>query len=83
MKDKYIISDIYQMNAYYKEGYEFLFAYSEMYSNNNTAYVSGNFMGNPLNMDMPVSGIHNNIKVVMQLTKPAEVLYGEKRENNT
>lgn len=79
MKDKYIICHSSEMNNYYKQGYILVETIQESYVS--TESVSGTFMGNSINLYMPVTRF--TTKILMQLTKSAEVLYGEKRENNS
>jgi hypothetical protein len=78
-KDKYVICDPYETTRYYKEGYEVLSVFSEQFTNQET--VHGIFMGNSISLNIPINRSYP--KVLMQLTKQAEVLYGEKRENTT
>ncbi len=83
IKDKYIVVDPYTMNQFYKEGYRFLFIYEDKYDSMTTELASGQFMDNPITLNMPVTRSTINTKVVMELTKQAEILYGEKHENIT
>jgi hypothetical protein len=79
-KPKYIEVELNQLNEKYKEGYELvsLFTYSSIYNQ----YMNGHFMGNDISIgNMPVQNIYT--KALMQLSKHAETLYGEKRENIT
>lgn len=78
MKDKYITCDIFSINHFYKEGYEIVSIYDETFISYEDSF--GTFMGNPVNIKIPVQ--KTITKVLMTLSKSAEVLYGEKRNEN-
>lgn len=90
MKPKYIITTPYEMESYYKEGYEFLSTFTEVIPTVNystTSSVNG-FIGDKafhgsINNNNAVYNNTYTTKVIMQLSKACTALFGEKRENNT
>lgn len=92
MKDKYVIVSPYEMNSYYKEGYKFLAVLQEDYVqtdyNNPGMQINGSIGNDPISIVVNNNAIYNkyttnSAKILMELTKQAELLYGEKREVNS
>ena len=91
-KDKYIIVDPHNMNSYYRQGYRFLAIIQEVYTNSdynhNSKQLIGTLGNDPINISISDGSTYTKsnsyaTKILMELTKQAELLYGEKSENNT
>lgn len=78
-KSKYVIVDPAFADAYYKDGYKVITSFHETIIGYEDCY--GTMMNNSFSLRVPTS--KSIPKLLMELTTAGELLYGEKRENNS